>query len=178
MFERLNTPGELYEYKLRAALQMEQTVIEMLEENIEHAHDDAVARLLERHLAETREHVENLGNAFTLLKSEADTAPCPAIQGIQKEGKANVKKTDQSLVDVVILQGAVETERHEIAVYENLIVTGRAVGRGDTVTLLATNLRSEQEALEKVTVMLSDLIVKRAQAWREELVEISPREDD
>src|SRR5947209_4387366 len=114
MFERLNTPGELYEYKLGAALKMEQTVIKMLEENIEHAQDDAVKRLLERHLAETHGHVENLENLFTLLGSDADTSPCPAIEGLQKEAKANVKKTDGALLDVVILQGAVETEHHEI----------------------------------------------------------------
>jgi hypothetical protein len=33
---------------------------------------------------------------------------CPAIEGLEKEGKAMVKKTDDALVDSVILQGALE----------------------------------------------------------------------
>jgi uncharacterized membrane protein len=42
--------------------------------------------------------------------------PCPAIEGVEKEGSANIKKADDSVVDAVILSGAAETEHHEIAV--------------------------------------------------------------
>jgi ferritin-like metal-binding protein YciE len=178
MFERLNTPRELYDYKLQAALKMEQTVIGMLEENISEAEDDAVRAVLEHHLGETRQQVENLEHVFTLLRADQDTSPCPAIQGLEKEGKANVKKTDAAVADLVILQGAAETEHHEIAVYENLIALGRAIGREDTVSLLRANLRQEQQALQKVAALLGDLAAKKASAWVEELVEIAPREDD
>jgi ferritin-like metal-binding protein YciE len=157
---------------------MEETVIGMLEDNIEHCEADPVHELLQQHLAETRQQVENLGHAFTLLQEDEETAASPAIQGIEKEGKANVKKTDPALVDLTILQGVVETEHHEIAVYENLIVQGRAIGREDTVTLLQTNLRQEQQALQKGAALLADLSARKAASWREELVELSPREDD
>lgn len=174
MFERLKTPQELYEYKLEAALQMEQIVIKILEDTIEHAQDDSVKRLLERHLAETRTHVENIENLFTLLGSDADTSACPTIRGIQTEGKANIKKTEDALVDLAILQGAVETEHHEIGVYENLIGMGETLGRRDTVTFLQTNLRDEQRFLGMVSALLSDLAVKKAHAWSEELAEVAP----
>jgi ferritin-like metal-binding protein YciE len=178
MFERLNTPHELYQYKLGTALKMEQTVVKMLQENIERAHDDAVRRLLERHLAESQTHVENLEQLFMLLGSGPGTSACPAIGGIQKEGKANVRKADEALVDLTILQGAVETEHHEIGVYENLIGLGEAIGRGDTVTFLQTNLRDERRALEMVSALLADLAAKKSRAWGEELAELVPREDD
>ncbi len=39
MFERLNNPQEAYNFKLGAALKMEQTVLSILEANIDEAKD-------------------------------------------------------------------------------------------------------------------------------------------
>lgn len=98
MFERLNTPQEAYNYKLGAALKMEQTVLE----------------------------------------------------GLEKEGRANARKTDDALVDGVLLQAAAEVEHHEIGVYENLIIHARAMGRSDVAQLLEQNLEQEQHTLREV----------------------------
>jgi ferritin-like metal-binding protein YciE len=150
VFERLNTPQEAYNYKLGAALQMEQKVLEMLGDNVEEARDDQVRNLLRHHQDETREQIANIEQAFAALGWEADTSPCPAIEGLEKEAKATVKKADDSLVDAIILQGAAEVEHHEIGVYENLIINARAMGREDIVPLLRQNLEQEQHTLEEV----------------------------
>jgi ferritin-like metal-binding protein YciE len=150
MFERLNTPQEVHNFKLGAALTMEQDVLDILDDNIKHAQEPAVRRIFEEHRAETEQQARNLERAFELLGWEVDDSPCPAIRGIQAEGKANIKKTDDSLVDAVILAGATETEHHEIAVYETLIVHARAMGRQDVVALLEENLHQEQATLAKV----------------------------
>jgi len=157
MFERLNTPEEAFNFKLGAALNMEQTVLEMLEENIENAQAEKAKELLRHHHQETQGHVRNIEQAFQALDWERDTSACPAIEGIEKEGKANVKKSDDSLVDVVILQGAVETEHHEIGVYENLILNARALGRGDVAEILERNLEEERHTLEEVRDLETEL---------------------
>ena len=150
MFERLNTPEEAYNFKLGAALKMERTVLEMLEDNEKHAQDKHVAHLFRHHQEETREQIANLEQAFAAFGWEVDDSPCPAIEGIQKEGKANTKKTDDSIVDSVLLMGAAETEHHEIAVYEGLIINAEAMGRDDVVELLKQNLEQEQHTLGEV----------------------------
>ena len=150
MFERLNTPQEAFNYKLGAALKMERTVLEMLEDNEQNAQDERVADLFRHHQDETRQHISNLEQAFTAFGWEVDDSPCPAIEGIQKEGKANAKKTDDSIVDSVLLTGAVETEHHEIAVYEGLIINARAMSREDVVGLLQKNLEQEEHTLSEV----------------------------
>lgn len=150
MFERLNTPQEVYNHKLGAALSMEQTVLGMLEDNIEHAQDDHLKQLLRHHHDETQMQISNLEQAFSKLGWDVDTSPCPAIQGIEKEGKANVKKADDAMVDEIILSGAAETEHHEIAVYEGLIMQARAMGREDVAALLSQNLEQEQHTLQEV----------------------------
>lgn len=150
MFERLNTPDELYNYKLGAALKMEHTVLDMLEENVKEAHDESLKQLLRHHQDETRQQIVNIEQAFAAFGWQPDDSPCPAIEGIEKEGKANVKKTDDAIVDAVILSGAAETEHHEIAVYENLIVSARAMGKQDVAQLLSRNLEQEQHTLREV----------------------------
>ena len=153
MFERFDRPQEAYEYKLGAALTMEKKVLDMLDENIRAAQDGAVKDLLETHRAETRQHVEVLEQVFGALEWEIDESPCPAIDGLEKEGKAMIKKTDDAFVDSVILQGAVEVEHHEIGVYENLIIQARAMGRQDVADVLRRNLDSESHTLEEVKRM-------------------------
>jgi ferritin-like metal-binding protein YciE len=153
MFEKLNTPEEAYNYKLGAALTMEQKVLSILEDNIEEAQDTDVEGLFRHHLVDTKEHVRNLEEAFGLLGWEVDDSPCPAIDGLKAEGKADAKKTDDSLIDSVLLQGAVEVEHHEIGVYENLIIQARAMGRRDVADVLRRNLDSESHTLEEAKRM-------------------------
>jgi ferritin-like metal-binding protein YciE len=151
MFERLNTPEEAYNFELGAALKMEQTLLEkILSDSIDEAQDGALKDLFREHADETRQHIANLERVFAAFGSELDDSPCPAIEAIHKEGKANIKKSDDSIVDSIILKGALETEHHEIAVYEHLIINARAMGRDDVVTMLQPNLDSEKATLEKV----------------------------
>jgi ferritin-like metal-binding protein YciE len=164
MFERLNNPQEAYNYKLGAALKMEQTVLEMLEKNADEAQDAGVAKLFRHHHSETQEHVRNLEEAFGLFGWDVDTSPCPAIEGLEKEGKANAKKTDDALVDGVLLQGAVEVEHHEIGVYENLIINAEAMGRDDVVAVLKRNLEVEQHTLDEAKDMQRKVAARAPQA--------------
>jgi ferritin-like metal-binding protein YciE len=150
MFERLNNPEELFNYKLGAALKMENTVLEMLDENAEAARDSELEQLFRHHQEETRQHIANLEKVFQAFGWEPDDSPCPAIEGIEKEGKTNLKKADDALADAVLTSGATETEHHEIAVYEGLITHAQAMGKGNVVDLLRQNLEVEEHTLEEV----------------------------
>lgn len=162
MFERLNTPQEAYHYKLGATLKMENKVLEILEQNVKEAQDERVQALFRHHHDETRGHVANVEQAFRLLGWEVDDSPCPAIEGLEKEGKANAKKTDDALVDAALLQSAVEVEHHEIGVYENLIINARAMGRDDVAALLRENIEQEQHTLEEVRQLEMQLAAANA----------------
>jgi ferritin-like metal-binding protein YciE len=150
MFEKLTTPEEIFNFKLGAALKMEQTNLEMLGDLEEHAQRDELKQMLRHHADETKTHIANIEKSFELLGEEADTSPCPAIEGLEKEGQATIKKTDDSVVDAVILSGAAETEHHEIAVYEGLITHAEARGASAVVELLKRNLDDERHTLEEL----------------------------
>jgi ferritin-like metal-binding protein YciE len=157
MFEKLNTPQELFHFKLGAALKMENTVLEMLGDLEEAAQREKLKQQFRHHAEETRQQILNIEQAFKALGEEPDDSPCPAIEGIEKEGQANIKKADDSVVDAVILSGAAETEHHEIAVYEGLITEAQAMGKEDIVHLLEQNLEQEQHTLKEVKQATQEL---------------------
>jgi hypothetical protein len=98
---------------------------------------------------ETQRHVENLERAFQALGAEVDDSPCPAIEGLEKEGQAS---------------GVCETEHHEIAVYEGLITKAEAMGEQDVVALLQENLENEAATLKEAQQMGRQLAQRTAQA--------------
>jgi ferritin-like metal-binding protein YciE len=148
MFERFNTPEELFSFKLGSALAMEQKLVGVLEELEAHAQRDDIKRAFRDHRDETRQHVANLEQCFTLLGEDVDDSPCPVIEAMTKESTATIKKTDDSLVDAVVLSAATESEHYEIAVYETLITNADARGAAEVAALLRQNLEQEKHALD------------------------------
>jgi ferritin-like metal-binding protein YciE len=159
LFERLHTPEDLYNFKLGAALKMENTVLDMLDKNAEETHNDQLRQLFRHHQDETRQQIVNIERVFAAFGWEVDDSPCPSMEALEKEQKANIKMSDDAIVDNVILGGATETEHHEIGVYETLIINARALGRDDVIPLLQQNLEMEQHTLEEVKNAAQQMIV-------------------
>jgi len=145
----IETPHELFVHKLGVALTMEETILGMLENLQEEASDPTLQRNLQQHHRETQQHVSNLQQIFRALGEQPETQSCPAIEGLEKDGKEMIKEVDESLVDAVILSGVIETEHHEIAVYDNLIITAEQMDDEDIVALLHENLEQEEVVLDK-----------------------------
>lgn len=150
MFERLTTPEEIFSFKLGSALSMEHDTLEMLGDLEAHAQRAELKTLFREHAEETRHQIANVEKCFELLGEPIDDSPSPTTKGLAKEGKSTIKKTDDSIVDAVILAGALETEHYEIAVYETLVTNAEARGAGEVATLLRENLAQEESARDKV----------------------------
>ncbi|MFL5983115.1 MAG: ferritin-like domain-containing protein [Gaiellaceae bacterium] len=146
---KVETPTELFVHKLGAALTMEETILEMLEDLQEEASDTTLQRNLQQHHTETRQQIQNLRRIFDALGEQPEKQSCPAIEGLEKEGQQMIKEVDDTLVDSVILGGVIETEHHEIAVYDGLIIKAEQMGDDDIVALLHENLEQEEATLDK-----------------------------
>jgi ferritin-like metal-binding protein YciE len=148
MFERLTTPEEVFSFKLGSALKMEQRLVEVLEELEQNAQRTEIKHALREHRQQTRQHATNIEQCFKLLGEEVDDSPCPVVDAMAKEGKATIKKTDDALVDVIILAAVTESEHYEIAVYETLITHADARRAAEVAALLQQNLEQEKRALQ------------------------------
>jgi ferritin-like metal-binding protein YciE len=145
----VETPTELFVYKLGAALTMEETILDMLEELEEKASDTKLKKDLRQHHQETQQQIENLHRIFAALGERPEKQSCPPVEGLEKEGQSMIKTVDDTLVDSVILGGVIETEHHEIAVYDGLIIKAEQMDDDDVVALLHENLEQEEAALDK-----------------------------
>ena len=160
---KLENPKELFVHKLGAALTMENTVEAMLGTLVEKANDAQLKQQLRHHREETQAQIRNLNQAFSTIGMEPKEQPCPAIEGIGKEGESNLGMAAESLYDAIILAGCAETEHHEIAVYETLIVHATALGHEDIVALFQENLEQEQTTLKKARDATKKLAQRVAQ---------------
>ena len=145
----IETPSQLFVHKLGAALTMEETILEMLEELQDKASDPKLQKQLEQHHIETQQQIQNLRRIFDALGEPPEKQPCPAIEGLEKEGQQTIKEVADALVDSVILSGVIETEHHEIAVYDVLIIKAEQMDDDDIVALLQENLEQEEATLDK-----------------------------
>ena len=98
---------------------------------------------------ERAQMVGELQQEVHALGKEPEEQDCPTIDGLKKEGRQMIKDTDDQFVDAVILGGVVETEAHEIAVYDGLITSAETFGEEDIVALLHENLEQEQHTLQQ-----------------------------
>jgi ferritin-like metal-binding protein YciE len=160
---KIESPRELFVHTLGAALTMEETILGMLEELAEKANDPQLKQNLRAHRRETEQQVHNLERAFQALGVEQDAQPCPTIEGLEKEGEQNLRDVDDALNDAVILAGVIETEAHEIAVYDVLITHADAMGEEDVVALFQENLEQEQATLKKARDATKKLAQRVAQ---------------
>jgi len=150
MFEHLNTPEELFSYKLGSALTMERELVTVLEEFEQDAQAPEIKKVLRGHREETVQHARNIEKCFELLGYQAGDSPCRVVEALAKDAKATINKTDDSLVDAVVLAAVAESEQYEIAVYNTLITNAEARGATEVAALLQGNRDEEKRAMQLV----------------------------
>jgi ferritin-like metal-binding protein YciE len=145
----VETPTELFVHELGAALTMEETILELLENLQDKAFDGKLRQQLQQHHTETQQQVQNLRRIFEALGRQPEKQPCPAIDGLEKDGEQLIKQVDDALVDSVILGAVIKTEHLEVAVYDGLIIKAEQMDDDDIVALLQENLEQEEATLDK-----------------------------
>jgi ferritin-like metal-binding protein YciE len=149
VFEHFETPEEVFSAKLSAALTMEGDSLAMFTELEDRAQLWEFRELFRSHAEETRQEIERLERCFTLLQEKLKTAPSPASKGLAKEGRWMIAKTDEEIVDSVLLASALETALYEVGVYQALVAAADSFGVAEVVDLLSSNLDEEVAASEK-----------------------------
>ena len=152
MSSQMNDPRELFLHELGDVLYAERTLVKTLPKLQEEASDDELAEGFGEHLEETRQHVENLEQAFEALGEPAKAEKCPGIEGIKKEHDEFVSNESPSpeVLNAFLTGAGARTEHYEIAAYEGLITMAEAMGEDEVARLLNENLAQEQNALRKM----------------------------
>ncbi len=164
----ITTPRDLFLHELGDILYVEEKLEnEVLPKLMDEVTDAEMRKGLEKHLRETRGHVENVEEVFAKLGEEVEKEKCIGFEGLKEEHDKLVQEASEDLVDLVDAGAAARTEHYEIAAYESLIVLARALGERDVIPLLESNLKEEKEALREVESVARRISKERVQELSE-----------
>jgi ferritin-like metal-binding protein YciE len=147
----IRNPRDLFLHELGDVLYVEsQLEQEVLPKLIGETGDQELRRGLEKHLEQTRSHVENIEAVFETLGERPTVEECIGFEGLKKEHDQLSGDVTQDLMDAVVAASAARTEHYEIAAYEGLVTKARAMGEREAVDLLEQNLQDDKETARQV----------------------------
>jgi ferritin-like metal-binding protein YciE len=142
----------------------EQKLVKTLPKLSEASHSPELRQAFDSHLAETKNHVSRIEQAFKLMKEKAEATECPAIKGIAEEGEEIIDETEDDTAqrDVGLIFAGQKAEHYEIATYGALIQLAKDMGESEDATLLLETLKEEKAADQKLTMLAEGGINKAA----------------
>lgn len=141
--------NDLFVHTLRDIYYAEKQIEEALPTMIDKAASPELKQGFEKHLAETRGHIERVEQVFEMHGVKAKEVDCPAIDGILEEaGDVSDEVEDKQVLDAALIASAQAVEHYEITRYGTLIAWAKQLGRDDCASVLAQNLE-EEEATDK-----------------------------
>ena len=118
---------------------------EALPKLIGEVRDSELREALEEHLAQTKEHVSRVEEAFRASGAEPTAARSAALAAALEQHDAQDVK-EPTLRDVFHAAGAERTEHLELGLYDAVLL----LASGDAQSLLKQNRRDEEDALKRV----------------------------
>jgi ferritin-like metal-binding protein YciE len=122
----------------------------------------------QKHLQETRGHIARLNKALQHLGERPRRKTCEGMQGLLSEGEAMMSNTRQgALRDAVMITAAQKVEHYEMASYGTARTYAHVLGEPAVARLLEQNLKEEQAADGKLTIIAESAVNDQAaEEWR------------
>jgi ferritin-like metal-binding protein YciE len=159
----IKTMNDLFLHVLQDVYYAENQIVKNLPDMIEKASNTKLKQALDGHLAETKNQVKRLEQAFQLYGKKPQGVNCPAIDGIIEEaGDVSGEVADKDVLDAAIVASAQAVEHYEITRYGTLIAWAQQLGKGDIAALLKQTLTEEKTADQKLTSIAEGAVNLRA----------------
>ena len=148
----IKTMDDLFVHTLKDIYYAENQILKALPDMIEKASDTGLKQGFTSHLAETKNHVARLDQAFKLLGMKPEGVDCPAIDGIIDETNEIAGEVDdKKVLDAALIAAGQAVEHYEMTRYGTLIAWSKQLGRADVASLLEQTLKEEKAADAKLT---------------------------
>lgn len=152
----IKTLDDLFVHTLRDIYYAEKQIEKALPKMIDKATSPELKAGFEKHLQETKGHVERVEQVFEMHGVKAKAVNCPAIDGILEEADEIAGDIDdKQVLDAALIASAQAVEHYEITRYGTLMAWAKQLGRSDCAAVLAKNLK-EEEATDKKLSQLGE----------------------
>jgi ferritin-like metal-binding protein YciE len=155
----LETLKELYVEELRDLYNAEDQLIKALPKMAKGASSDELKEAFEKHLEQTKGHVQRLEQVFEELGEKTKGKTCQAMKGLIEEGSEVLKADgEDSVLDAAIIVAAQKVEHYEIASYGSVRTFAQLLGQDKSAELLQQTLDEESEANELLNKLAEDIV--------------------
>lgn len=136
---------DLFLETLKDIYYAERKILTALPKMAKAANSNELKAAFDKHVNETRAHVERLQQVFKMMDERPKGKTCPAILGLVEEGEEVMEEFEESdALDAGLLSGAQAVEHYEISRYGTLIEWAKNLGMKDAVPLLEKTLQEEK----------------------------------
>ena len=158
---------ELFVDELKDLYNAENQLVKALPKMAKAAESSELKAGFQKHLQQTKGHVERLENIFSNLGESPRGKKCRGMEGLVKEGAEAIEDYDGTVRDAALIGGAQRVEHYEMAGYGTVIAMARQLGESKYVQLLEKTLREEKETDAKLTSISEQVNPRAAQAAEE-----------
>jgi ferritin-like metal-binding protein YciE len=146
---KLDTLKKLYVSELRDLYNAENQLLKALPKMAKAASSEELKDGFEKHLEQTKGHVERLEQIFEGLDENPKGKTCKAMKGLIEEGSEILKEDgEESVLDAGIIVAAQKVEHYEMAGYGSVRTFAQLLGQNKAAELLQTTLDEESETNE------------------------------
>jgi len=159
MAEETNPLQELLVDELKDLYNAENQIIKALPKMAKAASSPELRRAFERHLEETRNHVERLDQIGEELETKMTGKKCHGMEGLIEEGKEIMSADlEENALDAGLIGAAQKVEHYEIAAYGTARAHAELLGYTKVVRLLQQTLNEEAATDKKLTQLAESII--------------------
>jgi len=150
----IKTLDDLFVHTLRDIYYAEKQIEKALPRMFDKATDVGLKAGFEKHLGETKRHIERVEQVFEMHGVKAKAVNCPAIDGILEEAdEVSGDIDDKQVLDAALIASAQAVEHYEMTRYGTLMAWAKQLGRDDCAAVLAKNLKEEEATDKKLTTL-------------------------
>jgi len=168
---------ELYIDELKDLYSAENQLVKALPKMAKAASSVELRQGFEKHLQQTRGHVQRLEKIFQALGESPKGKTCKGMQGLIEEGsEATEEDYNGSVMDAALIGAAQRVEHYEIAGYGTVRSMAETLGESNHVSLLEKTLEEEKETDEKLTDLAEQINTRANESGNEQQDEASSRD--
>jgi ferritin-like metal-binding protein YciE len=156
---KLDTLQKLYTNELRDLYNAENQLLKALPKMAKAASSGELKEAFQKHLKQTKSHVERLEQVFEDIGEKPKGKTCRAMKGLIEEGSEILhEQGDESVIDAGIIVAAQKVEHYEIASYGSVRTFAHLLGKDKSAEVLQTTLDEESETNEILNKLAESVV--------------------
>jgi len=149
---------QLYIDELKDLFSAENQLVKALPKMAQAATSEELRTGFEKHLEQTKGHVQRLEEIFQSLDENPKGKKCVGMEGLVKEGSEVMEEDfEDAVLDAGLIGAARRVEHYEMAAYETVCEFARALGQTKHASLLEKTLGEEIETDEKLAKLAREI---------------------